>query len=287
MSCEIIAEVRRLTLKRLINLTKNIFQKYRTLPIDLSIRGVVENACRIVYRENEWSGYINLFIDLANFNDLSEILKSRNVYLIYTKYREYLDCISYRDQDGSEIAIICEDPDLDGRLKRIMLLDLERLEKYIDVKFRIIARKGNRTINYVLELPEINTDINVPIYYIMRLSGIDLKTLAWSVIAALILGKDLITDSTLALGVLLSTRDVIEIEHSRFFMTDSEIDKIVEYSSDIIVQEKDRVITLSRDGKIVMRLIRIGSSILKIVYIDLIGLLMMGIELRPVRLFIY
>ncbi|NPB00469.1 MAG: hypothetical protein GXO10_03745 [Crenarchaeota archaeon] len=287
MSCEIIAEVRRLTLKRLINLTKNIFQKYRTLPIDLSIRGIVENACRIIYRENEWRGYINLFIDLANFNDLSEILKSRNIYLIYTKYGEYLDCISYRDHDGSEIAIICEDPELDGRLKRIMLLDLERLEKYIEVKFRIIAKRGNRTINYVLELPEINTDINVPVYYIMRLSGIDLKTLAWSVIAALILGKDLVTDSTLALGVLLSTKDVIEIEHSRFFMTDSEIDKIVEYSSDIVVQEKDRVVTLSRNGKIVMRLIRIGSSILKIVYIDLVGLLMIGIELRPVRLFIY
>jgi len=279
--------VRRLTLKRLINLTKNIFQKYRTLPIDLSIRGIVENACRIIYRENEWRGYINLFIDLANFNDLSEILKSRNIYLIYTKYGEYLDCISYRDHDGSEIAIICEDPELDGRLKRIMLLDLERLEKYIEVKFRIIAKRGNRTINYVLELPEINTDINVPVYYIMRLSGIDLKTLAWSVIAALILGKDLVTDSTLALGVLLSTKDVIEIEHSRFFMTDSEIDKIVEYSSDIVVQEKDRVVTLSRNGKIVMRLIRIGSSILKIVYIDLVGLLMIGIELRPVRLFIY
>lgn len=287
MSCEIIAEVRRLTLKRLINLTKNIFQKYRTLPIDLSIRGIVENACRITYRENEWRGYINLFIDLANFNDLSEILKSRNIYLIYTKYGEYLDCISYRDHDGSEIAIICEDPELDGRLKRIMLLDLERLEKYIEVKFKIIAKRGNRTINYVLELPEINTDINVPVYYIMRLSGIDLKTLAWSVIAALILGKDLVTDSTLALGVLLSTRDVIEVEHSRFFMTDSEIDKIVEYSSDIVVQEKDRVVTLSRNGKIVMRLIRIGSSILKIVYTDLVGLLMMGIELRPVRLFIY
>jgi hypothetical protein len=287
VSCEIIAEVRRLTLKRLINLTKNIFQKYRTLPIDLSIRGIVENACRITYRENEWRGYINLFIDLANFNDLSEILKSRNIYLIYTKYGEYLDCISYRDHDGSEIAIICEDPELDGRLKRIMLLDLERLEKYIEVKFKIIAKRGNRTINYVLELPEINTDINVPVYYIMRLSGIDLKTLAWSVIAALILGKDLVTDSTLALGVLLSTRDVIEVEHSRFFMTDSEIDKIVEYSSDIVVQEKDRVVTLSRNGKIVMRLIRIGSSILKIVYTDLVGLLMMGIELRPVRLFIY
>ncbi|NPA23084.1 MAG: hypothetical protein GXO23_02135 [Crenarchaeota archaeon] len=287
MSCEIIAEVRRLTLKRLINLTKNIFQKYRTLPIDLSLRGIVEAACRVGYRDDEWRGYLHLFVDLANFNNISEILKSRNVYLIYTKYGQYLDCISYRDHDGTEMAVICEDPDLNGKLKRVTFLDLDRIEKYIDIRFRIICRRGTRTTNYIFELPEISTDVNVPVYYIMRLTGIDLRTLAWSVIAALILGKDIITDSTLALGILLSTRDVIEVEHARFFMTDSEIDRIVEYTPDIIVQEKDKVVTLSRDGKIIMRLIRIGSSILKMVYIDFIGLLMIGIELRPVRLFIY
>ncbi len=287
MSCEIIAEVRRLTLKRLINLTKNIFQKYHTLPIDLSLRGIIENACRVGYRENEWKGYVNLFIDLPNFNNISEILKSRNVYLIYTKYGEYLDCISYRDRDGTEMAVICEDPDLDSRLKRVTFLDLDRLEKYISIKFKIIGRRGEKTSNYILELPEIYTDVNVPIYYIMRLTGIDLRTLAWSVIAALILGKDLITDSTLALGILISNRDIIEVENTRFFMTDNEIDKIVEYSPDIIVQEKDRVITLSRDGKTIMKFIRIGSSILKMTYIDFIGLLMVGVELRPVRLFIY
>ncbi len=287
MECEIIAEFRRLPLQKLITLVKDIYSRFKIFPIDIGIKSIIEWICRITYRFEDWKDLINIYINITNFNDLCEILRQKKLNLIYTRYGIYLDCISFRDYDGSEIITICEDPELKQEYKRIVILSLERLTKYVRVKIRLIASKGSKISNYVPEIPELYTQYSIPIYYILHLAGINETMMTWSIVASLMLSREIISDSVLALGILLFNKELIEIENARFFLTDLEIRNITDFIPNIMIREKDRVITLTYDGKNIIRSIRIGSSILKVVYLDYVELLLNGIELRPVRLFIY
>ncbi len=287
MECEILAEFQKITLHRLVTLVRNIYSKFKIFPIDISIRSVVEWICRLTYTYSEWKDMLNMYIEISNFNDLCEILREKKLHLIYTRYGTYLDCISFRDYDGSEIITICEDPELKKEFKRIVILNLERILKYVKVRIKVIARRGLKIGNYIFEIPEYSTYFTIPIYYILHVGGINEKLLTWAIYSSIALSREIINDSMIALGILFFNRELIEVDYARFFMTDFEIRKIVEYIPDIMIREKDRILTLTYRGKDLLRSIRVGSSILKLTYLDYLEFLLNGVEIRPVRLFIY
>ncbi len=281
MICEVTANVRDLSLQDVMRLFEKAVRHHVPFP-KLDIRDFLELACRLGYRYEEWQGKLDLTMTIYEFNAFVNILEQHNVEILYSRYGNFLDCLTFRI--GRDLATICEDPELGREEKRITFLDLESLSRYVKISFRIVTYRGEHLSAYVKDVPVYSTFTTMPVYYVLQVSKLSIQDLLSGVFASLVLARDEVNDDAVALGILMTRRDVSGLGYAHYFVSISDLQRACQCVDDVILQEDDRKVSLVIEKRRILTGVRVDKSMLRILYMDVIGLLQHGIEPWMVKL---
>ncbi len=274
--------VKRLELQDVMSLFKTVLEKHMNIP-RLGIRDFIELICRLVYRYEQWKNKIDMLLTIPEFNAFVNVLEQHNVEIVYTRYGDFLDCLTFRI-DNEDLATVCEDPELERYEKRVTFLNLDKLSKYVKLTFRIVNYKGEHLSSYVNDVPTFSTFSSLPIYYVLHVSKLGLQDLLNGIYAGLILSKDQVNEDLVALGILMMYRDVSALAHAHYFASINDVQRISTLMYRSVLQEDDKRLTLSVNGKLLLSGVKVNGVMMKITYMNVLGFLQQGVEPWMVKL---
>ncbi len=269
-----------LDLEDVYKIISKLLGKKIRLPYRASIQNLLLGVLRVGYTYSEWKGKIELLLTLQSFNALIDALIEHGFKVMFTE-QDYMDCIEVSRETEKPI-VVCDDYDLSrAGLKRITMLNLEVLRRYLRPRIVIENYRGSSLINYVRIVYTVKTDRKIPIFYILyRLNERDLML---GVRACLEREFESITEDVIAYSIMYYMKSVDRVENVKFFVTRYVVAALRQYIDNCIVNKYDGNVEVYAEGTCLARCTCIDCDLYILNYIDVPALLKHGVDVQVMR----